>query len=910
MATLTDQQVRQLPAIASARDVEAFLYGIGAMSGNGWKWVPLGGRPNNAGSVNLAIEPGQALVERITNGLDAHIELQYELNGRPNDLDSPRAAVSRFWGLEAERLTRKYGQIARFIDNMAPKTTVRVVGTSERRDSSVIVEDSGIGQHPVDFPKTLLSLGESNKVDRPYLMGAFGQGGSSTFAFCDYSVVVSRRNRDCLDGRPDLVGWTLVRKYDDDSLKVFRYEYLVDENGEIPTIDPDHLASIGLPFESGTRFVHVAYDLGRLNSRWSIVGYRYFDNLLFDPVLPYRIEDRRGSPAFNRNLYGARNRLDQVDPARSPEAQSYGTDLARWGGDGEVKIRYWVFRPDGDQSSDSDDVRGVKLDSYLDFSNSPRTIVFTLNGQRHHTLEKGIVRSRRLGALADYLLMHVDCDGISRRLKKEIFTATRTGATSGELREGLLLEAVSEALSDPWLKQKVDEIVRRRQEQLTDESTRRVRRLLDRLITVYQEQQRGGGQKGADQGGTSTSGEEDRQVHDPPQSLTFADHRLLEVPHGDATTIYLLTDGPNDLLSRPRRRARVNVSCESEELATFSVGDVRDGRIPVHMRVPANATLRRRQRIVASLELEPATYLSDAREMRVIPPPEPYSGIDPPTKFEFARTTAMAIEVGWHASAEIHTNAANDILLRAISPATLEVTCDIPGVQVSFRGPRDGIVRAEARASRDVSPETEGTITASLGLEDGTKFIANRPCKVIEARERPRRSGDQRSPIPAYQVQRVWRSAPSDQPEALTWEKFPNPWNDTKVGAWEMNPDELHLFVNMDERRFRAERIRQGRGTLGTSYTDRLTDRHVAYLAFHLFQLHVQSQRLSENVDGEDDSASRGDTEDDSAGSEFSYEPDSPVVARELERVVATLIQTLKSEAQLMRLEDEAVNQD
>ena len=194
-------------------------------------------------------------------------------------------------------------------------------------------------------------------------------------------------------------------------------------------------------------------------------------------------------------------------------------------------------------SSDPDDESGVKLDSYLDFSNSPRTIVFTLNGQRHHVQEKGIVRSRRLGALADYLLMHVDCDGISRRLKKEIFTATRTSASAGEHREGLLLEAVRDALSDPWLRQKLDEIVRRRQQQLTDESTRRVQRLLDALISVYRQEHGGGGQRGVDEGGTSTTGEVERQVHDPPQSLKFADHRLLEIRSGETKTIYLITDG-------------------------------------------------------------------------------------------------------------------------------------------------------------------------------------------------------------------------------------------------------------------------------------------------------------------------------------------------------------------------------
>ena len=908
MPRLTEQQVRRLLSIATTEDVEAFLEGIGAVSGNGWKWVPLGGRDNNAGSVNLAVESGQALVERITNGLDAHIELQYELAGRPAGLESPRSAVTRFWELDAGRLSRESKQIAQFINDMAPKTVVRAVGSTERGRSSVVVEDSGIGQHPEDFSKTLLSLGESNKINKPYLMGAFGQGGSSTFAYCPYSAIISRRHGNCLDGKADLIGWTLVRKYDDDSLKVFRYEYLVEENGGIPTLDPDYLDSIDLPFHSGTRFVHVAYDLGRLNARWSLVGYRYFDNLLFDPVLPYRLEDRRVSPAFNRNLYGARNRLDQVDLSRSPEAQNYDGDLARWGGEGRVDIRYWVFRPVGDQSSDPDDERGVKLDSYLDFRDSPRTIIFTLNGQRHHVQEKRVVRNRRLGALADYLLMHVDCDGMSRRLKKEIFTATRTGATAGEQREGLLLEAVRDALSDPWLRQKLDEIVRRRQEQLADASTKRVKRMLDSLISVYREEQGEGGQRGSKEGGTSTTGEKERKVHDPPQSLRFADHRLLEVRRGETKTIYLLTDGPDDLLNRPQRRARIELACEGEEIATLSARGLREGRIPVDVHVLIDAPLGRRQRIVASLELEPATYLTDTRSIRVLPPPEPYWGIAPPTHFRFARTTTMTIEAGRGASAEIHTDARNDLLFRATSPASIEPTCDIPGVQVAVRGPRDGIARVEAHVSREVVPETEGVITVTLSLDDGTQFPTSRPCRVVKARKRTPRSGVQSAPIPAYQILKVWRVAPEDQPEAPTWGAFPNPWDDTRTGKWEMNGEELYLYVNMDERLFRAERIRQGRGTLGTSHVDRLADRHVAYLAFHLYQIHEQSQREIASADRDGDLS--GDFESAPEGSEFTYDPDSSVVTHELRRVAATLIQTLRSQSELIQFEVQAIDQE
>jgi hypothetical protein len=499
MSTIDSEQINILFSLSTIEGVKQFLSHIEANS-NEWKWVALGGRENNSGSVNLAMDPGQALVERITNAMDAHIELQYELAGCPPDITSPREAVQRLWNLESSRLTRESPSITRFIEEMAPKSLVRVVGSTHRGHSSVIIQDSGIGQHPNDLPKTILGLQESNKNNKRYLMGAFGQGGSSTFAYCPYSLIISRRHPDCLDGKTNHIGWTIVRQFDDDSLKTFRYEYLVGSDGLIPRIAPSAIESLGIQFEYGTKVVHFAYELGRLNSRWSLVGLRFFDNLLFDPILPYRIEDHRLSPHFNRNLHGGRNRLEQVEASKRPDAQTYEAELSRWGAEGTAHIRYWVFRP-GVTNQESENGASVKLDSYLDYDHSPRTIIFTLNGQRHHTREKSLVREARLGALADYLLVHVDCDDLSLRLKKEIFTATRSGATIGERREDLIINAIREALGDPWLKQKLDDILRRREALITNESTRRVNQMLNRLITVYRQERSPGGRRGSGQEG-------------------------------------------------------------------------------------------------------------------------------------------------------------------------------------------------------------------------------------------------------------------------------------------------------------------------------------------------------------------------------------------------------------------------
>ncbi len=900
MARLTDAQARKILSLTSVDAVEEFLTDIGVNTSDGWRWLPLGGRDNNAGSVNLAIEPGQALVERITNALDAHIELQYEQRGRPKGLDSPRTAVAHLWDLEAERLTRETQAGNHFIQTMAPKTTVRAIGSTRRPQSTVVIEDMGIGQHPSDFENTVLSLGESNKVSKPHLMGAFGQGGSSTFAFCPYSLIISRRHPAHSDGKPDLFGWTVVRKFDHDSLKVFRYEYLCETDESVPTLDPNSLNGIGAEFPFGTKFIHYGYDLGRINSDWSLVGYRYFDNLLFDPVLPYRIEDLRGKNPFIRNMLGARNRLDQVNRARRPEAQNYETDLARWGGEGHVKIRYWFFKPSGNLSIDASGEASTRLDSYLDYNRSPRSIVFTLNGQRHHTRDKTLIRNQRLGALADYLLMQVECDGLGRRLKKEIFPATRAGATSGEQREELLLKAIRDALKDQWLKAKMQDVIRGRQELITTESTKRVRRMLDGLITQYRSKKSEGGRRGSLTGGSNNFSDVKRRTQDPPTILRFVDNRPFELHAGEASTIYLRTDGPDDIFHRARRRAKIR--CESNGKVSVSVRNMSRGRIPLSVAVPADTVPGYRTEIKATLELEPATFLIAERKMRVVPPLPPYEGVDPPTKFEFASTSALSIEVGAISRSQIVSDAKNEILNRAINPASVSASCDIGNVGISMRGPVDGVFTAELEVGENAAPNTEGTITARLLMQDGTTLVTSKPCKIVHRRKRGDKGGTTDGKIPSYEIVRVWQFPPDTQQNATTWGHLPGGWDENKIGRWEPNDDTLYLYVNMDERQFRDERRRLNRGQSGTDYVDRLTDRYVAYVAFHLYQLHDQSNT--------NDDRSNSESEIEEPFAEFESlmrDPDSDMVNLELRRVSATLIHTLRSETDIQRLETEAL---
>jgi hypothetical protein len=61
MTSLTLEQIDSLFNIYNIEKLEHFFSSI-SINSECWRWLPLGGHENNSGSVNLAMDPGQALL--------------------------------------------------------------------------------------------------------------------------------------------------------------------------------------------------------------------------------------------------------------------------------------------------------------------------------------------------------------------------------------------------------------------------------------------------------------------------------------------------------------------------------------------------------------------------------------------------------------------------------------------------------------------------------------------------------------------------------------------------------------------------------------------------------------------------------------------------------------------------------
>ncbi|MDA8377596.1 MAG: hypothetical protein M0Z50_11195 [Planctomycetia bacterium] len=292
-------------------------------------WVPVGHDRGNAGRIKLANQPVNPIAERAVNGMEAIIEMarQRELirDPTPEPPATPRGAVMRYFGLPPLDQLPKLDDPApsEKTREMARQLRVRLLWEKVACEFTVAIEDDGIGQPPAIFHKTLLSLGSTTKADKPYLIGVFGQGGSSAYAVSKYSWVVSRRANDLLQGEPDGVGWTVIKHVFPKGRRDDYFAYLAcHPDGRVPFVSSADAETANI--KHGTRFVHIGYDFGRGGSAIVRQLYPALNHVLYNPILPLELYAMRETPdpiygnGYRLSLLGSRGSakpaLDKVFP--------------------------------------------------------------------------------------------------------------------------------------------------------------------------------------------------------------------------------------------------------------------------------------------------------------------------------------------------------------------------------------------------------------------------------------------------------------------------------------------------------------------------------------------------------------------------------------------------------------------
>ena len=416
-------------------EVAAILEAEG-LSADSSKWTPYGDNEFFYGVIeNQQAHPVPALVEKVTNGIDAILEKKVLQDGvDPRSKEAPgsvQEALDRYF---PNHRNWDLGDVRR-----QQARDLQIVASGPKGDTSLLIYDNGVGQAPQDFPGTFLSLLRGNKNDVHFVQGKYNMGGSGAIAFCGdlrYQLVASKR----YDGSSPL-GFTLLRQHPPKQAEAAGrrntwYEYLVFE-GKVPSVEINDL-DVGLEgrmFTTGSLLKLYSYRLPA--GARSIISRDLnlsLNEFLFEPALPFLTVDNNERYPDNRApvtpVYGLKRRLEN-DPETLERQFSLVSETPAFG---RLTATVYVFKARSRG-------KGVKESkNYLrnEYFKNGMSVLFSLNGQVHGSYtSEFITRSLKMPLLRDYLLIHLDCSELNLAVRNELFMASRDRLKSGDTADKL-----------------------------------------------------------------------------------------------------------------------------------------------------------------------------------------------------------------------------------------------------------------------------------------------------------------------------------------------------------------------------------------------------------------------------------------------------------------------------------------
>lgn len=531
------------------------------------------GRENNSGTIDLGSDPGLALIERLTNGIDALIELAVHRNPHKSTPDSPEAAAQTLFGVPTDGLGVMLETERR---ELAKGLVVGMHDSGIKKRPSIRVTDRGTGQHSSAFKKTLLSLNESNKKEKQYTQGTFGQGGSATLSFSEYVVYCSRRHSSLLKpGESDRVGFTVAYKEETDPETTIlpRYVWLVKKDDS-----PLDLPAEAFPeLEHGTRVTHIEYDIQELAGMFTTQMWQFLNNALFEPVLPFILEGDRSpeeQKAGSRVILGNASRLARVDKARGAiKIDAEDTHKIMLKGYGSATVSWWVLgRPEGSLSKSS------PADSYTSANSA---IVMTLHGQRQATQPRiWLKNTTQLPFIYKNMIVQINTNGLNGSGRRTVYASTRERARISDLSKQII-KSVELLIKDDENLKHLNHLARERKlSESSQVANEKVQKRLGRFVKTKLKDRFKSGSKGmgkSNKGGTgnrngdnlgknknrsgTTRGRDITDTHlgHVPTLIAFESKRL-QVVQGFHTAVWVLVNAKNHYLPKHDSELEIKIS--------------------------------------------------------------------------------------------------------------------------------------------------------------------------------------------------------------------------------------------------------------------------------------------------------------------------------------------------------------
>lgn len=408
-----------------------------------WRFV--GDNPSNGSVIGMLRKGEKGLIERVTNGVDAVIEKKVaELFGTAPSSSNTVIAKAFPKYYECRQKIKKGEEGARSnAYDAANQVLVAVSDGSRSSRPTFDVVDHGTGISGKDFPNTILSLNKGNKLssDKQYLIGAFGQGGSTSLSFANATVIVSKIE--------DKFWFTIVRAVDLEDYKNIAYVYLTVD-GEIPTAELDGYSpkeewiAKFIGFDSGTfvRMVemNISQDISSLDAAKPRGLVDFINTELFDIGLPISVYENRKSFALNehhqnRVAYGSSLRLSTWSYVKEEYSGSLVVDYENR----PYRIDYYAVLPNKEEDWASD-AKCRETFGIINVYDDP--IIYTVNGQTVCTETFTKLKNGGLSQLKHRLLIVINLDLLGKE-KYKFFTTDRSQIRVTDSSKGLLQEIVS-----------------------------------------------------------------------------------------------------------------------------------------------------------------------------------------------------------------------------------------------------------------------------------------------------------------------------------------------------------------------------------------------------------------------------------------------------------------------------------
>lgn len=414
----------------------------------------LGNNSSNGSNVGQLTTGEKGLVERITNAIDAVIEKQKEKNYIVSAKDSSviiKKAFPKYYSNMQDVLNDSSDKsLSKDAEN---QVIVAVNDGSKSNKPTIDVIDKGVGLLGPDFENTILSINHGNKLsrDKSYLIGAFGQGGSTSLPFTYATIIISKK-----DGR---IFFTVIKRVElvDYKNMVYVYMTLDDMIPEVNYLDfqceDEYLYDFIQNKESGTLVRMVESEISKrfrdneVTKPGMLVD--YLNTELFSVGLPVKIIENRANYKSNihlqnRSVYGS---LLKLKTSKKYEKKDYCGTINIEHNNRTYNIDYYILLP-SDENMWGNESECKKVFEQFNVYNEP--IIYTVNGQTITTERYNKLNNAGLNFLRYRLLVVINLDVLETE-KYKFFTTDRARIVDSDLAHGFLDKVIKALASTPKL---------------------------------------------------------------------------------------------------------------------------------------------------------------------------------------------------------------------------------------------------------------------------------------------------------------------------------------------------------------------------------------------------------------------------------------------------------------------------